>query len=301
MRIGGHVSVAGGLPTAVERQRLIGGNCGQTFLSGPSSWRFTAQKPEAVAKFTLQAASTSINPWIGHAIYLVNLASPDERIWENSIASLTAHRQLGTQAGYLGIVLHTGSHFGAGLDTVLPRVVTALERILAAQEGGPKLLLEVTAGQGGAIGATFQELAAILYAMGDDQRLGVCWDTCHLYAAGFDIATPDGLTSTVDDFNSTIGWNRLHAIHANDSLFALGSHRDRHANIGEGAIGETGFGLLLNRSELRELPWLLEVPGRDRQGPDLDNINRLRRLAGLPLVERPAGTPNPDGPPQDES
>jgi deoxyribonuclease-4 len=280
MRIGGHVSIAGGLPKAAERQLAIGGNCGQLFFSGPGAWRAGALPDAEALAFQEAARAGDLAPWIAHAIYLINLASDDERIWQNSIRSLQAYRQLGARAGVLGVVVHTGSHRGAGLDAVLSRVVTALETVLAAQDGLPQLLLEVCAGQGGSIGASFAELGTIIKALGSDPRLGVCLDTCHVFAAGYDVSTRDGVQCTLDEFEQVIGLNRLVAIHANDSLHPLGSHRDRHANIGEGYIGDAGFAELLAQPVLRSLPWVLEVPGVDRGGPNLENIQRLRRLAG---------------------
>ncbi|HEV7214987.1 MAG TPA: deoxyribonuclease IV, partial [Chloroflexota bacterium] len=261
MRIGGHVSIAGGLPQAIERQLAIGGNCGQVFFTGPSAWRASAPLDEEVAAFRAAAITSDIAPWIVHAIYLINLASEDERIWQASIRSLQAYRQLGSRVGVLGIVVHTGSHRGAGLEAVLPRVVAGLEAVLAAQEDGPQVLLEVCAGQGGTIGCAFAELGTIIRALGGDVRLGICLDTCHVFAAGYDVATPDGVQRTLDEFEEEIGIDRLIAIHANDSVHPLGSHRDRHANIGEGCIGDAGFATLLAQPVLRTLPWVLEVPG----------------------------------------
>lgn len=281
MRIGGHVSIAGGLPKAAERQLAIGGNCGQVFFSGPGAWRAAALADAEMLAFQEAARAGDITPWLAHAIYLINLASEDERIWQNSIRSLQAYRQFGARAGVLGIVVHTGSHRGAGLEAVLPRVVTALETVLAAQDrdGLPRLLLEVCAGQGGVIGASFAELGAIIRALGNDQRLGVCFDTCHVFAAGYDVSTCDGVRRTLDEFEQAIGLDRLVAIHANDSLHPLGSHRDRHANIGEGYVGDAGFAALLAQPILRSLPWVLEVPGVDRGGPNAENIQRLRDLS----------------------
>lgn len=282
MRIGGHVSITGGLPKAIERQLVIGGNCGQVFFTGPSAWRASVLPDDELAAFQLATVENDIAPWIAHAIYLINLASDDERIWQGSIRSLQTYRQVGVQAGVLGIVVHTGSHRGAGLEAVLPRVVAGLETVLAAQEGNPQLLLEVCAGQGGTIGCAFAELGTIIRVLGGDRRLGICLDTCHVFAAGYDVATPDGVQRTLDEFEEKIGIDRLVAVHANDSVHPLGSHRDRHANIGEGWIGDAGFAALLAQPMLRGLPWVLEVPGIQRSGPNLANVTRLRELAGEP-------------------
>ncbi|MGI8916598.1 MAG: deoxyribonuclease IV [Chloroflexota bacterium] len=284
MRIGGHVSIAGGMTRAVERQVAIGGTCGQTFFTGPSAWRAAAVPDEEMVAFQAAAGAADLTPWIAHAIYLINLASEDERIWQNSIRSLQDYRQIGARTAALGIVFHTGSHRGAGLDAVLPRVAMGLEAILAAQDGGPQLLLEVCAGQGGTIGSSFAELGAIIRALGGDPRLGICLDTCHVFAAGYDVRAADGVERTLEEFDHEMGLDRLVAIHANDSVFPLGSHRDRHANIGEGHIGADGFAALLGQPSLRALPWVLEVPGVDRGGPNLENITRLRELAGEPSL-----------------
>ena len=284
MRIGGHVSITGGLARAVERQLAIAGNCGQIFFTGPSAWRASALPEADMLAFQVATREGDIGPWLAHAIYLINLASDDERIWQGSIRSLQTYRQLAARTGVRGVVVHTGSHKGAGLEAVLPRVAAALELILADQEGGPQLVLEVCAGQGGAIGSTFAELRTILRALGNDTRLGVCLDTCHIFAAGYDVATVDGVQRTLEEFEREIGFGNLVAIHANDSLHPLGSHRDRHANIGEGQIGDAGFAALLSQPALRSLPWVLEVPGVDRGGPNLENIMRLRGLAGESVV-----------------
>lgn len=280
MRIGGHVSITGGLTKAVERQLAIGGDCGQIFFSGPGAWRASSPTDKEIGAFQEATRVGNVTPWLVHAIYLINLASEDERIWQASIQSLQSYRAIGARTGALGIVVHTGSHRGTGLDAVLPRVISALEAVLAAQEGGPPLLLEVCAGQGGTIGGRFEELGTIIRAMGSPPQLGVCFDTCHVFAAGYDVSTAEGVTQTLEAFDTTIGIERLIAVHANDSAFPLGRHRDRHANIGEGHIGEQGFAELLAQPALRSLPWVLETPGVERSGPDERNVSLLRRLAG---------------------
>lgn len=282
MRIGGHVSAAGGILQTITRAQAIGANCGQLFFTGPTAWRSTTLPDGIGQSFRSKAAISDIEPWFAHAIYLINLASADDRIWQHSLESLTLYRRLGYEAGLAGIILHTGSHGGAGLAEVIDRVVEGLSAVLNTAPEGSPLLLEVCAGQGGTIGAQFEELGTILRAMGNDHRLGICLDTCHVFAAGYDVRSTDAVASMADQFECAIGLSRLAAIHANDSHFALGSHRDRHANIGEGHIGTAGFAALLAHPALRQVPWLLETPGTHGSGPDLENINRLRSLAGLP-------------------
>ncbi len=281
MRIGGHVSAAGGILQAITRAQSIGANCGQLFFTGPTSWRSTTLPDGVGQSFQSKAAISNIEPWFAHAIYLINLASADDRIWQRSIESLALYRRLGYEAGFAGIIFHTGSHGGAGLKEVLERVIEGLGAVLNATPEGSPLVLEACAGQGGTIGARFEELGTILRAMGDDHRLGICLDTCHIFAAGYDVRSTDAVARMVDQFELAIGLSHLVAIHANDSHFPLDSHRDRHANIGEGYIGTAGFTALLAHATLQQVPWLLETPGTNGGGPDLENINRLRSLAGL--------------------
>lgn len=278
MRIGGHVSSSGGLRHVPERAAAIGGDCAQLFLSGPTNWRMPHHAEDDVEAFRQQAAERDVQPVVAHAIYLINLASPDDRIWNQSIESLSDYLTLGARLGLAGIVTHLGSHKKQGFESVQRRLFDGVERALSRSAGDAKLLMEVCAGQGGNIGCKFEELAAVLDALGGDARLGICLDTAHLYAAGFDVATRDGLDRTVDDLDRSIGMERVAVVHANDSQGTLGSNLDRHANIGDGHIGLEAFGRILNHPALRTMPFILEVPGTDKQGPDVENVERLRRL-----------------------
>jgi deoxyribonuclease-4 len=182
--------------------------------------------------------------------------------------------------GAKGLIFHPGSALSDSYEVAIGRVVAALSAVLEGYEGSTRILLEVCAGQGQTIGDRFEELADIIHALDDDPRLGVCWDTCHLFNAGFDISTAEGLNETVDSFERIVGFDRLDAIHANDSKTALGARVDRHENIGLGHIGEEAFARMINHPKLRDLPWILEVPGMEKKGPDEANIQILKRLAG---------------------
>jgi deoxyribonuclease-4 len=176
------------------------------------------------------------------------------------------------------LIFHPGSAGKASYEEALKRVLQAIESVLKGYKGQCKLLLEVCAGQGETIGDRFQEFADILSAMGHDKRLGVCWDTCHLYNAGYDVASAKGLKQTIEEFGELIGFEWLYCIHANDSKNPLGARKDRHENIGKGYIGEEAFRRMLHHKELRGLPWILEVPGFEDKGPDKKNIDILKRL-----------------------
>ena len=277
VQVGAHVSSSGGIFTAIGRAEAIEAEAVQIFPSAPQTWRQTNHKPEAIAKFReLREASSVDEVWL-HNIYLANLATEKPEQLEKSIGSVVHALLVAHDIGAQGVVLHTGSHGGRGLEAVLEQVTAALQRILAEAPGGPALALENSAGQGGVIGGSFAELGAILKAAGSP-RLRVCLDTCHAFAAGYDVATPEGLRATVREFDGEIGLDRLAVLHANDSKMELGGHRDRHENIGDGHIGREGFRVLMAEPALGGKAWLLEVPGIEDDGPDLENVNRLKQI-----------------------
>lgn len=290
MRIGAHVSAAGGLRNAPGRAAAIGCNCAQVFLSGPTNWRMPHHDDADVEGFRQQATEHGILPIVAHAIYLINLASPDDRVWDQSIESLSDYLSLGARLGLAGVVTHLGSHKKQGFEAVQARLFSGVARVLERSSGDVPLLMEVCAGQGGNIGCRFEELAAVLEALGHDKRLAICLDTAHLYAAGFDVSTAEGLDHTLGDLDRLIGLDRVVAVHANDSQGALGSNLDRHANIGDGHIGLEAFGRILNHDALKDKPFILEVPGIEKQGPDEENV---RRLVGL-VAPRAGLAPAPE-------
>ena len=276
-RIGAHVSSSGGLWTSVERAVAIEAEALQIFGSAPQTWRQTKHTPEAFQRFQSARVEAGIGPAWLHCSYLANLASENDEPWEKSIDAVVNALTVAHNAGAQGVVLHTGSHRGKGVEAVLPRVASALERIFEAAPGDTLLALENAAGQGGTIGATFAELGSIIRTV-QSPRLAVCLDTCHSFAAGYNVADPAGLDATFEEFDRDIGLERLAIIHANDSKLGLGSTRDRHENIGDGEIGAEGFRTILAHPVVKVRALLLEVPGMEGKGPDHENVLRLKRL-----------------------
>lgn len=249
----------------------------QIFASAPQMWRPVSHSDEAVDAFRRQRSDCGIEHVFIHAIYLINLGSEDSALLGRSIEALTHVLQVADRIEARGVIFHTGSHKGAGFDAALPRVVEALSRVLDYTPSHTRLIVENSAGMGGSIGSRFSELGAILRGVGSD-RLEVCLDTCHLFAAGYELRTPEGLAATLAEFDREVGLNKLVAIHANDSKGALGGGKDRHENIGEGQIGLEGFATFIAHPAIAALPLILEVPGFDGGGPDRENIDRLKRL-----------------------
>lgn len=283
IRIGAHVSSSGGIFTAIERAQAIEAEAIQIFPSAPQQWRKTNHTPEAIAKFhDLRAGSDIGDVWL-HNIYLANLANDDAEQLEKSVDSVVNGLTVAEAIGASGLVLHTGSHKGKGLDACQPQVCDALERILEAAPGTAILALENAAGHGGVIGKEFAELGALLKTVGNP-RLQVCLDTCHAFAAGYNIREPEGLEIALTEFDEAIGLENLAVVHANDSKMELGGLRDRHENIGDGHIGDDGFRTVLAHPAFRGKSFLLEVPGIPTEahpkgdGPDLENVRRLKRL-----------------------
>jgi deoxyribonuclease-4 len=276
MEFGAHVSSAGGIDTAIDRIEAIGGDCVQLFTQSPRMWRPTNHKPEAIERFKRRRAEASIGGVVCHALYLCNLAAPDELVYERSVTALRATIEAAQAIEADAVIFHVGSHLGAGLDAGLGRVVAALERVLEAANADTWLLMENSAGTGGTIGRSISELAQLLDALDRHPRLGICLDSCHLYASGYDVADRAALGELVAEIDETIGLERLRALHVNDSATPLGSNRDRHANILEGAIGE-GLGVFLAEPAFQSLSAYLEVPGSG-EGPDAAELAKLRDL-----------------------
>ena len=281
--VGAHVSAAGGIFTAVERARAIEAEALQIFSSPPQTWRATQHTPEALAQFRAQHAASALGEvWI-HNIYLANLATETAEQLERSIASVVSALTVAEGIGARGVVLHTGSHKGAGLAPLLDQVTDALRQILDRAPGTATLALETMAGQGGTIGKEFEELGALLRAL-PSPRLQVCLDTCHTFAAGYELRTPAGVDATMRAFDDAIGLEHLAVVHANDSKTPLGGLRDRHENIGDGHIGAEGFRAICAHPAFRGKTFLLEVPGMPSErhpkgdGPDLENVRRLRAI-----------------------
>jgi deoxyribonuclease-4 len=277
MLFGAHVSSAGGIHTAIDRIEKIGGDCAQVFTQSPRMWRPTSHKPEAIERFKERRAEAGIGGVVCHALYLCNLATVDDTIYDKSVETMRTTVDVACAIEADGVIFHIGSHLGAGFDAGLARVAAALEQILERCSGDTWLLMENSAGAGGTIGRSLDELASLVDALGGHPRLGLCLDSCHLYVSGVDVTDPavvDGLAREVD---STIGLDRLRALHVNDAAAPLGSNRDRHANILDGELGE-GLGAFLAHPRFQHLPVYLEVPGKDKKGPDAAEISKLREL-----------------------
>jgi deoxyribonuclease-4 len=277
VEFGAHVSSAGGIDTAIDRIEKLGGDCVQVFTQSPRMWRPTAHKAAAIDRFRSRRAEAKVGGVVCHALYLVNLATPDDLIYEKSVATMCATVDVACAIGADAVVFHVGSHLGAGFDAGRDRVASALDRILDRCEGETWLLVENSAGAGGTIGRSVDELAVLVDALDRHPRLGICLDSCHLYASGIDVTDPAAVDALVRDVDATVGLDRLRALHVNDSGAALGSNRDRHANVLEGELGR-GLGAFLVHPAFQQLPAYLETPGPDNHGPDAAEIEKTRKL-----------------------
>jgi deoxyribonuclease IV len=266
MLIGAHVSPAGGLPKAIERGVERGCEAIQIFNQSPRMWRPTAYTEEDYAAFVEAMDDSPIDAVLIHAVYLLNCASEDPEVRAKSLTSLTHSLRVGQAIGASGVVLHPGSAKTGHVGEAIARAGETIREALADSEGC-ELHLENTAGAGGTLGRSFQELAQLLDAAGGDERLGVCLDSCHLLASGYDIRTTGGMSSVQRECTRALGRGRVRSLHLNDSQTPLGSNRDRHANVGAGELGEEGCMAFLSAPGLQQLPCVLETPGENREGP----------------------------------
>jgi len=288
MKIGAHVSSAGGISKAVERGAEIGAEAIQLFGSSPQGWAFKPIPGQEIEAFRQGMTEANIGPVFLHAIYLINMGTQKEEILEKGVQSLISYMNLASAIGASGVIFHPGSHGGAGYDAIFPQAVSAIQRVLENSPQGPWLLLENMAGMGQHIGAKFDDLGRILKAV-DSPRLRVCLDTQHSFAAGYDMTTRAGIEAMIDEFDRDVGMANLCVVHANDSKRPCGSGVDRHDNIGEGFIGEEGFTAIMGNKAFHDVPFLLEVPGfaspgLKPKGPDRKNIDilkNIRRRLGL--------------------
>ena len=274
MLFGAHCS--GGVKKALDNAIEMGADVVQLFVQSPRTWRFPEHDPADLEAFRSKREEAGI-PALVHALYLVNLAAPDDAIYSKSIDTMRSTVDTACAIEADAVIFHVGSHLGAGFETGLERVVPALEQVLDRCNERTWLLVENSAGAGGTIGRSIDELVAIVDALGRHQRLGVCLDSCHLFVSGVDVTDPVVMSALLADVDARIGLDRLRALHANDAKAPLGSNRDRHDNIGEGLIGE-GLGVFLAQPAVQDLPVVLEVPGADGKGPNADEIRKLREL-----------------------
>ena len=284
MLIGAHVSSAGGLARAVERAEERGAEAIQVFNQSPRAWRPTKYTEGDFAAFRTRLAESPVESTYIHAVYLINVASDDTEVRRKSLESLTHALTVGDAIGADGVIVHPGSGKGQKPVATFKLAGKGFREVLARTERCP-LLFENTAGAGFTIGRTFEELAKVIEVSGNGERLGVCLDSCHLYASGYEVRERKAFKAVVDRFDDVVGIERLGALPMNDSMTPFGSNRDRHANLGEGELGEDGLRVFLGEKRFRRLPVLLEVPGPDGHGPDkrqVDIAKRLRDEAGAP-------------------
>ncbi|MBZ0268274.1 deoxyribonuclease IV [bacterium] len=280
MRIGAHMSVAGGVSTAFARGERAGCTAMQIFVKNANQWRGKPIPGEEVRRFAEERSRTGITPVVAHASYLINLASPQDELWHRSIDALVDELERCESLSLDGLVLHPGSHVGEGEAKGLRRVARGLSEAIRRTRGFRcRVLLETTAGAGTNLGARFEHLAAIRDRLRAPERAGTCVDTCHVFAAGYDLRAPAAARATIDEFDAVCGTDTLGAIHLNDSLKPFDSRRDRHAHLGEGEIGRAGFATLLRDRRLRDVPFLLETPKGEAMKEDVRNLELVRALA----------------------
>ena len=284
MRLGAHVSASGGLGKAIERAYEMGAETLQLFASSPRAWAFRAPSEDAVLDFRQKSEETGVRPVFLHGSYLVNTGGAEELV-RRSVKSLTHHMNTAAQIGAAGVIFHSGSHRGAGFDAVLGQASDAMKEVLDGSPSDAWLIIENSAGAGDHIGSTFAEISRLIEAVGSD-RVKVCLDTQHSMAASYNIADEEGVVAAMREFDDEIGLDRLVAVHANDSKVPMGSGVDRHENIGEGQIGIEGFETIMAHPAFCDVPFVLEVPGPDKKGPDKENLDRLKDIRsrlGIPV------------------
>jgi deoxyribonuclease IV len=285
MLVGAHVSPAGGPANTIARGVERHARSIQFFNQSPRAWRSRVYTEEEAAAFREAAAGSPIEATLIHAVYLINTASDDRDLRRKSLTALTNALRSGDAIGADAVVLHAGSAKAGDVAAAINRSGKVIREALAESESCP-LHLENTAGAGGTLGRSFGELAALLEAAGGGRRLGVCLDSCHLFASGYDIREPEGMTAVVDECLKAVGAVRLRSLHLNDSATGLGSHRDRHANVGAGELGRRGCATFLSEPRFDDLPCVIETQGKERQGPDPEEVQLALSLRKQGLRRR---------------
>jgi deoxyribonuclease-4 len=276
MLIGAHVSQAGGLVNAVERGTERRCQAIQIFNQSPRMWRPTAYSEDDFAAFRDALAASKIEAVLIHAVYLLNCASEDREIRQKSLASLTQSLRVGDGIGAVGVVLHAGSAKQGDVPKAINRAGRVVKEALAESERCP-LHFEDTAGAGGTLGRSFEELARLVDAAGGADRVGICLDSCHMFASGYDVSTREGLADALEDCERLVGLKRLGSLHLNDSQVGLGSNRDRHAILGEGQLGDRGCAVFLSEPRFESLPCVLET-GKDGGAPSAEDVTHAKEL-----------------------
>jgi len=281
LKIGCHVSIAGGIDNSVVRAGELGCNTMQIFSKNASTWREKILKKDEVESFRGNLKNSNINPVFIHTSYLINLASPSDELYFKSInAFLEEMKRADLLLPDPYLIIHPGAHTGAGEEYGIQRIIRALNIILEKSADlnlKTMILLEDTAGSGTHLGYTFYQLKRMVEGAKDRKKIGICFDTCHAFTAGYDLLHQEGVEQTLEELDKNLGLKRLKVIHLNDSKFPLGSRKDRHMHIGKGYIGLEGFKLLVNHKYLKDLPFILETPKNDEKD-DLKNINLVKSL-----------------------
>ena len=279
VRLGAHMSIAGGVDRAFDRGEQVGCDAMQIFTKNSNQWHAAPLTDEVVERYHRRQTETGIHPVVAHSSYLLNLATPDDDLWQKSLNALVLELERCERLSIPYLVIHPGSHMGSGEAAGVARIAAALN---LAHERLPdvcvKVTLETTSGQGDHLGYRFEQIAEMIEATEARDRLAVCFDTCHALTAGYDFRTPEGYADVFRQFDAIIGLDRLTVFHLNDSVKDAGSRRDRHAHIGEGFVGLEAFRRLLNDPRFERIPMLLETPKSEDMHEDVDNLARLRAL-----------------------
>tara|TARA_Y100000588_G_scaffold128990_1_gene141285 strand:+ start:8462 stop:9310 length:849 start_codon:yes stop_codon:yes gene_type:complete len=276
MRLGAHVSTSGGLDKVSERAMDIGAEVVQIFATSPRAWKFRELPESQIEAFRENAANTGLKQTFIHASYLINVGG-DPSLLQKSVDSLTLHMEAAGKIGAEGVIFHGGSHKGIGFDGVIDQASSALRTVLEKSPQGVNLIIENSAGMGSHIGSSFVEIARLMDSIGDS-RVKVCLDTEHTFAAGYNLAETNSIDEVMEEFDKEIGLANLVVVHANDAKVEFGSGVDRHENIGDGYIGLDGFKVIMGHNAFKEVPFILEVPGFDGNGPDQINMDRLKAI-----------------------
>lgn len=278
IRLGMHVSISGTIDQAADRAREFGCDTFQMFTRNPRGWKYKKLDRGEVGEFKRKVGSYNLAPVVAHMPYLPNLSSPKKLIYNKSVKSLSGELDRCGTLGIPYIVTHLGSHLGEGSDIGLEKIVAAINRALSENPNDVMLLLENTAGTKNSMGSSFEDIKRILDRVENRERVGVCFDTAHAYAAGYDLHSPRGVDDTLGKFNSVLGFSILKVVHLNDSQVGLGSGRDRHEHIGLGYIGEQGFRAFFKHEAVRNLPFIMETP-IDERGDEKENMRKVRELS----------------------
>ncbi|WP_327051330.1 deoxyribonuclease IV [Halomicrococcus gelatinilyticus] len=273
MRVGAHVSIAGGVDNAVERELDVGGNCGQVFTHSPQVWQDPNIGDGEAERFREETAAELDGPWVIHSSYLVNLCTPKDDLREKSVDSMQKEVDAAAKLGIDYVNVHLGAHTGAGVDGGLDNAASALDELDVPD--GVTVLVESDAGSGTKLGGDFEHLAEVIDR--SEQDLDVCLDTAHMFAAGYDLSSAAAVDETVAEFDDVVGLDHLRCIHLNDSKHECGTNKDEHAHIGEGLIGEEGMEAIVNHPDLADIPLVLETPNEDGKGFAW-NIERVKEL-----------------------